>query len=77
VTKNPTVGALAERVYNFWARYRMQVTGRPALEVMGRVICVTETLHCAVNFCLLFFRGETDFVVLLVAGNIVEEEDVP
>jgi len=34
VTKNPTVGALAERVYNFWARYRMQVTGRPALEVI-------------------------------------------
>mmetsp|Transcript_1213 Transcript_1213/g.2827 ORF Transcript_1213/g.2827 Transcript_1213/m.2827 type:complete len:235 (+) Transcript_1213:2-706(+) len=34
ITKNPTVGALAERVYNFWAQYRMQITGRPALEII-------------------------------------------
>mmetsp|Transcript_150 Transcript_150/g.543 ORF Transcript_150/g.543 Transcript_150/m.543 type:complete len:242 (-) Transcript_150:269-994(-) len=34
ITKNPTVGALAERVYDFWARNRMAVTGRPNLQVI-------------------------------------------
>lgn len=33
-TKNKTVGALADRVYDFWAKYRLPVTGRPALAIV-------------------------------------------
>jgi len=34
ITRNPTIGALAERLYNFWAERRMAITGRPELEVI-------------------------------------------
>ncbi|KAJ9531379.1 hypothetical protein QJQ45_006822 [Haematococcus lacustris] len=34
ITANPTIERLANLVYGFWAKYRMQVTGREALEVI-------------------------------------------
>ncbi|EFJ45404.1 hypothetical protein VOLCADRAFT_105958 [Volvox carteri f. nagariensis] len=34
ITKNPTVLALANKVYDVWAKYRTQLTGREALEVL-------------------------------------------
>ena len=39
ITKNPTIGRIAENVYHFWARNRMAVTGRPELEVMMICCC--------------------------------------
>lgn len=51
VTKNPTVGRLAQNIYDFWAERRTQVTGRAALGVLlerrrlseeGRVACRSE-----------------------------------
>jgi len=34
VTKNPSVLSAANAVYNVWAKYRTQITGREALEVI-------------------------------------------
>ncbi|GLC37420.1 hypothetical protein PLESTB_001589300 [Pleodorina starrii] len=34
ITKNPAVLALANSVYDVWAKYRTQLTGREALEVL-------------------------------------------
>ncbi|GIL77144.1 hypothetical protein Vretimale_3177 [Volvox reticuliferus] len=34
ITKNPAVLALANKVYDVWAKYRTQLTGREALEVL-------------------------------------------
>lgn len=34
ITKNPVVGRLADRVYDFWAKYRLPITGRPAFAVV-------------------------------------------
>lgn len=34
ITKNPTVLAAANAVYGVWAKYRTQITGREALEVI-------------------------------------------
>lgn len=34
ITKNPTVLAAANALYGVWARYRTQITGREALEVI-------------------------------------------
>ncbi len=31
-TRNPAIAAVANAVYDLWAAYRLQVTGRPALE---------------------------------------------
>jgi len=51
VTKNETVGKVAQGVYDFWAKYRMEVTGREPLSVIlerrkldleGRVACKTD-----------------------------------
>ncbi|GBF89925.1 hypothetical protein Rsub_02629 [Raphidocelis subcapitata] len=34
VTKNDAVGRAADKLYDFWARYRTQITGREALGVI-------------------------------------------
>eukprot|EP01026_Neomeris_dumetosa_P000652 TRINITY_DN10160_c0_g4_i2.p1 TRINITY_DN10160_c0_g4~~TRINITY_DN10160_c0_g4_i2.p1 ORF type:complete len:181 (-),score=19.44 TRINITY_DN10160_c0_g4_i2:190-732(-) len=33
-TQNKYIGYVADQVYTFWAKYRMQITGRPGLEVI-------------------------------------------
>eukprot|EP00899_Mesostigma_viride_P018906 jgi/Mesvir1/27016/Mv20723-RA.1 len=34
ITENETVGKLADAVYAVWAKYRLQITGRPPLETV-------------------------------------------
>eukprot|EP00271_Cylindrocystis_brebissonii_P010308 TRINITY_DN26483_c0_g1_i1.p1 TRINITY_DN26483_c0_g1~~TRINITY_DN26483_c0_g1_i1.p1 ORF type:complete len:264 (-),score=30.53 TRINITY_DN26483_c0_g1_i1:415-1206(-) len=34
ITKNKAVGRVADAVYGFWAKYRLPITGRPALAVV-------------------------------------------
>ncbi|KAF5838291.1 hypothetical protein DUNSADRAFT_3087 [Dunaliella salina] len=34
ITQNPTIEALANKIYGIWAKYRMEVTGRESLPVI-------------------------------------------
>jgi len=43
ITEVPAVGRLADRVYDFWARNRMAVTGRPDLAV---ILAEKKTASC-------------------------------
>lgn len=43
-TRNPAVATVANAAYDVWARFRLQLTGRPALE---KVLLEREKRTCA------------------------------
>lgn len=43
-TRNPAIAAAANAAYDVWARFRLQLTGRPAL---GQVLLDREKRTCA------------------------------
>ncbi|NJK51271.1 DUF393 domain-containing protein [Candidatus Gracilibacteria bacterium] len=45
LTKSPIVGAIAERIYEIWARLRLFLTGRPNLET----IVAERSQRCRLN----------------------------
>lgn len=54
ITKVKPIDRIADAVYNFWAKYRLQVTGRPALNiVMEQRRLQKEAEACASDRCKL------------------------
>ncbi|AUC60359.1 Cell division inhibitor [Cyanobacterium sp. HL-69] len=46
ITKIPVIGWLADQIYGIWAKYRLQLSGRPNL---AKVIREKDNAFCSVN----------------------------